>query len=259
VRPSLLLGGGTTVASFAGLAFADFPGFYQMCVLATVGVSAALATTLLLLPRWMGEPHGSASTRRAARWLGDRVVGLARHRTALAVVSLACAALALARRIHWVDDLSKLSAMNPDLVREDQQVRSRISSMDAGRVLVASGETLERAVAANDRLAARLPALVEGGVLAGFRSLHSFLWSEALQRENRAWLARDHRWSASSACMRPRASGRAPSRASRRPSRGRSPSRCAMRTWPPRRSAIWCARWCSISAIGPPSSRCSRA
>lgn len=193
VRPSLLLGGGTTVASFAGLAFADFPGFYQMCVLATVGVSAALATTLLLLPRWMGEPHGSAGTRRAALWLGVRVIGLARHRTALAVISVACALLTLwgAPRIHWVDDLSRLSAMNPDLVREDQQVRSRISSMDAGRVLVASGATLEQAVAANDRLAARLPALVEDGLLVGFRSLHSFLWSEALQLENRAWLTRD--------------------------------------------------------------------
>lgn len=193
VRPSLLLGGGTTIASFAGLAFADFPGFYQMCVLATVGVSAALATTLLLLPRWMGEPHGSQISRRAAAWLGTRVIGLVRYRAALAVVSLLCALLALwgAPRIHWVDDLSKLTSMNPDLLREDREVRARISSADAGRVLVATGETLEQAVAANDRLAARLPALVEDGALAGFRSLHSFLWSEALQRQNRDWITRD--------------------------------------------------------------------
>jgi predicted exporter len=193
VRPSLLLGGGTTIASFAGLAFADFPGFYQMCVLATVGVGAALATTLLLLPRWMGEPHGSQATQGAALWLGGVVIGLTRHRTALAVVSLAAAALALwgAPRIRWVDDMSKLTVMNPELVREDQAVRARISSMDPGRVLVARGATLEQAVAANDRLAARLPELVEAGVLSGYRTLHSFVWSEALQRENRELLLRD--------------------------------------------------------------------
>ena len=47
LRPSLLLGGITTIASLAGLAFGNFPGFYQMGVLATVGVGAALAASLL--------------------------------------------------------------------------------------------------------------------------------------------------------------------------------------------------------------------
>jgi predicted exporter len=81
--------------------------------------------------------------------------------------------------------------MNPALVAEEQRVRERISRTDASRFLVASGENLEAALAANDRLHARLLPLVQEGSLGGFRSLHAFLWSEALQRENLAVLRDD--------------------------------------------------------------------
>lgn len=193
VRPSLVLGGGTTIASFAGLAFADFPGFYQMGVLATVGVTTALAATLFLLPRMMGSLRAPHVSHRAAAWLGSHVVGLKHYRLSLATLSLACTLLALwaVPRIVWVDDLAKLSKVSPELRDEEQRVRERISDADVGRVLIARGETLDRALEVNDRLSLRLPGLVRDGVLAGFRSLHSFLWSESLQRASDAQVRAD--------------------------------------------------------------------
>jgi predicted exporter len=193
LRPSLLLGGATTIASLAGLAFAKFPGFYQMGVLATVGVSAALAVALWVVPALVGPLDAPSVSRRAAALLGARMQALSHRRTALLGLSILCLAAGAwgVGRIAWVDDLSELTRMDETLLDEERRVRSRFSDLDGSRFLVARGATLEEALAANDRLAKRLPALVESGALGGHRSLHDLLWSQALQRENQAQLRAD--------------------------------------------------------------------
>jgi len=193
LRPSLLLGGATTIASLAGLAFGNFPGFYQMGVLATVGVAGALAVSLWLVPDLMGRQAATALSQRSARLLGRAVQGLRGHQRALLLVPLACTGLALwgVPRIQWVDDLAELQNVSPELIAETERVRSRLTGVDATRFLIAEGASAEAALAVNDRLARALPGLVERGALGGFRSLHAFLWSEELQRENLAALRDD--------------------------------------------------------------------
>jgi predicted exporter len=184
LRPSLLLGGATTIASLAGLAFGNFPGFYQMGVLATVGVAGALGVSLWLVPELMGRQAASALSQRSAAWLGGAVLSLRRHRRALLAVPPLCAGLALwgAPRIQWVDDLAELQSVSPEVLAETERVRSRLTGVDPTRFLIAEGPDSQTALAVNDRLARELPALVEAGALDGYRSLHAFLWSEDLQR-----------------------------------------------------------------------------
>jgi predicted exporter len=193
LRPSLLLGGATTIASLAGLAFGNFPGFHQMGVLATVGVAAALAVSLLLVPDLMAGRPAPVISQRSAILLGGLVLALRRHRRSLLAVPVVCVGLGIwgATRIVWIDDLAQLQNVSEAVRAEASRVRARLTNVDATRFLIAEGENVGDALAANDRLALRLPALVESGALSGFRSLHAYLWSEPLQQANLAALRAD--------------------------------------------------------------------
>ena len=194
LRPSLLLGASTTMASFAGLMLTSFPGFREIGVFSIVGVGASLVATLAVLPGLLG--NGSRArpvpelARRTARALGSAVVFLAPHRRWLACVPIVClgAMTVFVPRIGFVDDLSRLMAMDPDLRAEEDRVRARVARMSESRVVVALADDTAAAVALNDRVAERLAAARDAGVLEEFRSLHALLWSEALQDRNLAAL-----------------------------------------------------------------------
>jgi predicted exporter len=65
VRPALLLGSGTTVAGFAGIASSGMPGVREVGMFAAVGVIGALAATLWWLP-WLA-PEAPRPTPLALR------------------------------------------------------------------------------------------------------------------------------------------------------------------------------------------------
>jgi predicted exporter len=193
LRPSLLLGGATTVVSLVGLAFGDFPGFYQMGLLATVGVASALLVSVWIVPGLLADRPAPGVSRRSAERLGRIVARLQDYRRPMLALPVVCALLALwgVRHIHWVDDLTELQRLDPELVAENDRVRGRLSHADATRFLVTEGDDVADALEHNDALAAELPSLVERGALVGFRSLHDFIWSESLQRRNLAVLRED--------------------------------------------------------------------
>jgi predicted exporter len=81
--------------------------------------------------------------------------------------------------------------MDPQVVREDRAVRERVSQFETGRLVIGVAEGREQAVALGELVHARLEPLVATGELGSIRSLHSFLWPEARQRENLAALRSD--------------------------------------------------------------------
>jgi predicted exporter len=193
-RPSIALGGLTTMASFAGLGFTSFPGFREIAFFSVVGVGVALVVTLFVLPPLV-PPQGRepALSRAVSRALGSVVLWLAPRRRVLAGIAggLLAVAVPLLPRLIWVDDLTKLWHVNPALLAEDRQVRERVSQFDTSRFVIALAPDEEEALVKNDALHTTLTALVAKGELGGMRSLHSFLWSQKLQRENRAALLAD--------------------------------------------------------------------
>ena len=196
VRPGLLLGALTTVAGFVGLGWTAFPGVREIAVFAGLGVLAALATTLFVLPVLL--PDHSAPVR-SQQWLASQaerlVAVMIRRRGALALLPLAALvviAIGLPQ-LRYQDDVSALTEAEPDLLAEDEAVRSLVSRMDAGRMIVAIGDDDAQALARNDAVHERLGAALAAGELAEFRSLHTFLWSPELQAANRAaFCGREH-------------------------------------------------------------------
>jgi predicted exporter len=81
--------------------------------------------------------------------------------------------------------------MDPDVVKEERAVRERVSQFETGRLVIGIAPDREQAVALGEDVQARLAPLVQSGQLGGIRSLHSFLWPEARQRENLAALRAD--------------------------------------------------------------------
>jgi predicted exporter len=194
IAPSLGLGAATTMASFAGLALTRIPGFHQIAFFSVVGVGAALAVTLLGIPRLLAcaRPLPPAS-RRAAAALARATLALERRRAALGALAacLGFASLAALPWLRWQEELAALSAPDPEVAAEDARVRERVSPFDAGRFAIASAPSPAEAVALQDRVHAALEGAASQGALAGARSLHDFVWSEELQRRNWRALAAD--------------------------------------------------------------------
>ena len=221
----ILLGGLTTAAGFAALAWTSFPGVREMAVTSTVGILAALAATRYILPPLMtmmgGRVRqtpllrgGSALAGKVFGWLG---AGAGKHhgpglaptepgaqpgpsttpgritvsvpvRIALVLPVLILCAIGLPR-LRWLDSLAALSPAPPALKDEIDRVRAQVSRMDDGRFVIATGPDVEQALRINDAIAARLETAQGAGVLEAWTSLHAFLWSADLQRRNRAALA----------------------------------------------------------------------
>jgi predicted exporter len=188
VRPGLLLGALTTVAGFVGLGWTAFPGVREIAVFASVGILAALATTLWVLPPLLPSTHAPVRSQQwlvalAERWLA----ALNRNRRRLLLLPLSAVVIMILGlpRLQYNDDVSALTEAEPDLLAEDEAVRSRVSRMDAGRMIVAIGDDDAQALARNDAVHQRMVEAQAAGELAEFRSLHTFLWSPELQAANR--------------------------------------------------------------------------
>jgi predicted exporter len=194
IRSSLTLGAVTTIASFGGLAATAFPAFREMSLFAAVGIGAALLASLKLLPALI--PFAPALPDRsavAAAWLGRRFAALERAPRALLLAPIALlpiCAVALTK-LEWVDDMSELTDLPRALIEEGRSVRERVASMDSSRFAIGVARDAESAVALDDRIAAAIERAIAAGELEGSRSLHSLLWSEALQRRNWELLSAD--------------------------------------------------------------------
>ncbi|MFV8753910.1 MMPL family transporter [Nannocystaceae bacterium ST9] len=188
VRPGLLLGALTTIAGFLGMGWAAFPGIREVAVFAALGILGALVTTLWVLPALL-----PSRTRplRSQQWLmrGAQRLVASMSRSRRLLVALPFAAIAIMAiglpRLEYEDDVSVLAERAPDLSAEDDEVRSLVTRMDGGRLIVALGDDDEEALIRNDEVHRRLGEAVAAGELAEFRSLHTFLWSKRLQAANR--------------------------------------------------------------------------
>lgn len=187
----LRLGAVTTIGGLAGLAWASFPGLRELALFSAVGVAGALlATRFLIAPLMPREPIPVALQRRWADGLARAAGSLREHRArALVPTLLALAVCAVGLpRLRWVDDARVLTEVDPGLQREDEAVRAMVSRVDGGQVVVSLGDDDEQALRRNDAAYERLRAARDAGSLGGFRSLHTLLWSQDLQRRNRAAL-----------------------------------------------------------------------
>ena len=187
IRASLLLSGLTTTLSFVALALSDLPGLGDMGIFAAVGVPAALAVSVLALPAFLGPGGGATPLQRHLSGRSEDLVGWLSERPLLAAglpLAFALVAALGLPQLRWQDDPATLMTAEPTLLAEDERVRGRIVDVDPGRFVLSLGKDAESALRLNDRVHARLSDAVATHHLEAQRSLHSFLWSQELQREN---------------------------------------------------------------------------
>ena len=187
IWPGLAIGGLTTIAGVAALAWTGYPAIREMALFTAVGVLAALLATRFLLPPWM--PRHPAPTRlhfALARAVSRGFEAIGARRRVLWALPLAALAVVVAGslRLETRDDVRALAAIPEDLVAEDQRVRDRVARVDVGRFVIAFGADAEEALQINDRVYRALEDARDDGLLGRQRSLHPLLWSQALQRQN---------------------------------------------------------------------------
>lgn len=184
----IAMGGATTLAGFVGLAWAEFPGIREIGIFSALGIAGALATTRGLLPAIM--PPGQEAPlvqKRVAQKLTAALERIGERRLLVffpfAIAALVC--IVGLPQLSWDDDVFSLSIpIDPERLQEDRRVRNLVSQMDSGRFIVAFGADDEKALRVNDAVYSRLAKARDAGVIDDFRSLHTFLTSEALQQEN---------------------------------------------------------------------------
>jgi predicted exporter len=191
LRPSLVLAAATTVASLGGMGATAFPAFREMSFFAAVGVAVALLVTLFLVPdllAWLRPlPERAARTARALE-RAQRTLLRAPRALLFAPVAAAVLGVFLLPRIQWLDDMSRMVLLDPDLEAEDARVRERVGVADGGHFAVGVAADAASALVLNDAIHERLAAARDSGAFQRMRSLHSLVWSEPLQRRNQAAL-----------------------------------------------------------------------
>lgn len=189
LAPSLGMGALTTVAGFAGMAITSFPGFREIGFFAAVGVGAALAMTLGVVPLFLGEqPQRTRPAGGTARLLHAAVHVALRRRAALAALPVATLALGavMLPKLQWQDDLSKLGNANPALEQEERRVHARVMPYEMGRVAMVTADDAQTALERTEEVARVLAGLQQRGVIHGYRSATNLLRSASLQARNLA-------------------------------------------------------------------------
>jgi predicted exporter len=187
VRPGLLLGALTTMAGFVGMGWAAFPGIREISAFASLGILAALATTLWVLPVLLPK---STQLARPQQWVmagaAHVMKSMAGSRRVLSVMLLgAMVIMAIGLpQLEYQDDVSVLTESSAELLAEEEEIRSLVSRMDVGRAIVVFGADDEEALTRNEEVHRRLVEAEAAGELTGFRSIHNFSLSASVQTAN---------------------------------------------------------------------------
>ncbi len=180
--PTIRLGVMTSVIGFAALLFSGFPGLEQLGLYSTVGLIAAAIMTRFVLPVMI--PRGFR-IRDVSR-LGSVLAVISRHAiplrwiTALLMLT-ACAVLYGQRQDLWNNDLSALSPVSAENRALDATLRNDLGAPDPRYLVIVSGDSMESALIAAEKTAAKLEPLVDDGVIAGFDSPSRYLPSVTTQ------------------------------------------------------------------------------
>ncbi len=190
----VLLGALTTIAGLAGMAWTSFPGIREIAIFAPASIVGALVTTWYILPPLMPRALAPAVLQRRLAGALSRAVQVTQDRRGLLAAIIAAALLLAAVGLpftRWTDDLAALNSFSPELLEEDRHVRELGTPMESGRFVVAIARDEETALRRNDAVFLRLANARTEGLLDGFRSLHSLVWSRDLQNRNLAVLRSD--------------------------------------------------------------------
>ncbi len=187
--PTIRLGMLTSVVGFATLLLSNFPGLAQLGAYSIAGLVAAALVTRFVLPQLLPAGFAVRDLSRTGQRLKRLVAHLRRLRWLVALLALgAIAVVAVHRQSIWDTQLSALSPISPQALALNAQLRQQLGAPDAVDLVTIRAPSLDAALAAAERIAPRLQALQQQGVIAGYDSPARYLPSLATQRARQSAL-----------------------------------------------------------------------
>jgi len=186
--PGMTLGLLTTLLGYGALMLAPFPGLRQIAVFSVIGLVAAFLTVLLWLPqldRSRQQPPGgrllTAAEHTAGFWQANRW----RPARAALLVLAALVAIVGLLLFRTDDDVRRLQALAPDLLRDQEEIRGLIGATAANQYLLIEAIDDETALRRGEALQPTLTRLVQNAAITSAQAPAAFVPSAERQAENR--------------------------------------------------------------------------
>ncbi|MFC0399281.1 MMPL family transporter [Paraburkholderia rhizosphaerae] len=192
VRPALTVALTTSLLGYAILACVPFPALRQIACFAIVGLCAAFASVLTLLPALL--PHApkrdsrrlfDAAARLLASW--QRCLGGPRAWLVAALLLIVSAPGWL--RLSGDDDIHLLVQRDASLAAQEQTIRVAIGVDNTAQFFVVRAETPEIVLQRAEALGVALDRLGDTQSTGGWQSVTSFVPSAQRQADDRTLLA----------------------------------------------------------------------
>lgn len=184
--PTLATGVASTCIGYFAFAFSGVTGLVQLACFTVTGLAAAGLSTRFLLPYVMtpaAHVHADAPAL-AGLWNRLQVVRLPRWLAPGAAV-IAVMIIAAAPGPTWENDLSKLTPVPEQLLKEDAQLRAQLGTPDLRYLLAVEAPDIEQALMRLEGLDAAIEALQQRGAIAGYQHAARYLPSARTQLARR--------------------------------------------------------------------------
>ncbi len=183
IWPSMVIGGTTTVIGYAALGFSGYPGFRQIAVYAGSSIIVSLLLTRFVFP-WMIDGRVRPKVRiPGVAWWADWCRRYRRPALVLLALLIFGSFFHLGK-LHWMNDLQKMTPELDYLKQRDQEIRSRMVSVEPGRFVLVSGKDTESALQKAEKVYGKLEKLKNEAGLDAYFGLYPWLLSAELQQNN---------------------------------------------------------------------------
>lgn len=167
--PTLATGVASTCIAYATFLFSGVVGLAQLACFTVTALAVAGLSTRFLLPRLLGAPDRDYGESPFLGRLWQRIANLPAPRWAAVALAVICVAIiGLAPGPLWENDLSKLTPVPSDLLRQDQELRSQLGTADQRYLLVVETDNIDQALAKLAALDPRLQDLIRSGAITGY-------------------------------------------------------------------------------------------
>lgn len=188
--PTLGTGVASTCIAYMTFLVSGVDGLRQLAVFTVVGLASAALASRFLLPALIDPaPRDVAASKRLralwsriARWPRLGAVG------GLALVAVLVGVLKLAPGAFWENDLSRLTPVPADALREDVRLRGELGAPDVRYLVTLDGPDVDAVLARSERLQPVLERLRAGHAIAGYDLAARYVPSAATQRARQARL-----------------------------------------------------------------------
>jgi len=180
VWPTMRLGALSTIAAYLSMSLAGSIGLAQLGLLSAIGILVALLATRNLLPVLMKQPDSTAVPTNS-----DAVVTpILRHGIWIVIAAISMTTL-LVRGAPWSNDLSTLTPIEPETLRQDTQLRQSLGAPDIQHVVTLRAPTEQAVLEATEDLAEKLATAKSRALITDYRVATNLLPSLRTQLKRR--------------------------------------------------------------------------